>query len=67
MLAIGLRDLELVVDNGLGEPWQPATFSGSWGDWARAHGFNGVTFHGLRHGAATLLLAAGVPDAVAAS
>lgn len=27
----------------------------------------GITFHGLRHGAATLLLAAGVPDAVAAS
>ena len=25
----------------------------------------GVTFHGLRHGAATLLLAAGVPEPVA--
>lgn len=48
-------------------PWQPATFSGSWRDWASAHGFDGITFHGLRHGAATLLLAAGVPDAVAAS
>ncbi len=67
LLAIGLREPELVVDNGLGAPWQPATFSGSWRDWATAHGFAGITFHGLRHGAATLLLAAGVPDAVAAS
>jgi integrase len=36
-----------------------------WKDWADAHGFAGITFHGLRHGAATLLLAAGVPDTVA--
>jgi integrase len=54
-----------VVDNGLGQPWQPATFSGAWRDFADAHGFAGITFHGLRHGAATLLLAAGVSDAVA--
>jgi integrase len=27
--------------------------------------FAGVTFHGLRHGAATLMLAAGVADTVA--
>jgi integrase len=67
LLAIGLRDLELVIDDGLGQPWQPATFSGAWRDFATAHGFDGITFHGLRHGAATLLLAAGVSDAVAAS
>jgi integrase len=67
LLAIGLREPELVVDNGIGEPWQPATFSGAWKDWAEAHAFAGITFHGLRHGAATLLLAAGVPDAVAAA
>jgi integrase len=65
LLAIGLPHPELVIDNGIGEPWQPATFSGAWTDWAEAHGFAGVTFHGLRHGAATLLLAAGVPDTVA--
>lgn len=64
MLALGART-ELVVDNGLGQPWQPASFSGAWGDFAAAHGFEGVTFHNLRHGAATLLLAAGVSDAVA--
>jgi integrase len=65
LLAVGLREPELVIDNGLGHPWQPATFSGAWRDWAGAHGFGGITFHGLRHGAATLLLAAGVPDTVA--
>jgi integrase len=55
------------VDNGIGQPWQPATFSGAWTDFAKANGFDGITFHTLRHGAATLLLAAGVPDAVAAA
>jgi hypothetical protein len=35
-----------------------------WKDWASEHGFGGISPHGLRHGAATLLLAAGVPDAV---
>jgi integrase len=64
LLAIGIRP-ELVVCNPIGEPFQPATFSGAWRDWATAHGFTGITFHGLRHGAATLLLAAGVPDTVA--
>jgi integrase len=64
LLALGIRP-ELVVCNPIGEPFQPATFSGMWKDWAEAHAFGGITFHGLRHGAATLLLAAGVPDAVA--
>jgi integrase len=64
LLAIGIRP-ELVVCSPIGEPFQPATFSGMWKDWATAHGFAGITFHGLRHGAATLLLAAGVPDTVA--
>jgi integrase len=64
LLALGIRP-ELVVCNPIGEPFQPATFSGMWKDWAEAHGFAGITFHGLRHGAATLLLAAGVPDTVA--
>jgi integrase len=36
-----------------------------WKDWAGAHGFAGIQLHELRHGAATLLLAAGVPDTVA--
>ncbi len=65
LLAIGLREPELVVDNVIGEPWNPSTFSKAWTTWATAHGFPGIGFHGLRHGAATLLLAAGVPDTVA--
>ena len=51
--------------NAIGVPFQPASFSGAWRDFADARGCGGVTFHGLRHGAATLLLAAGVSDAVA--
>jgi integrase len=64
-LSLGLSRPELVVANATGQPFQPASFSGAWRDFARAHGFESVTFHGLRHGAATLLLAAGVPDTVA--
>jgi integrase len=69
LLSIGKRPGpdNLVVDKGIGEPWLPASFSTGWARFAKAHGFPGVTFHGLRHGTATLLLAAGVPDAVAAS
>ena len=43
----------------------PASFSTGWRRFAKVRGFEGITFHGLRHGAATLLLAAGVPDIVA--
>jgi integrase len=64
LLSIGITP-ELVVDNGIGEPWMPASFSTAWRRFANAHGFQGITFHTLRHGAATLMLAGGVPDAVA--
>jgi integrase len=66
LLAIGIAP-DLVVDNGIGEPWLPASFSTGWRRFAKANGFEGITFHGLRHGAATLMLAGGVPDAVTAS
>lgn len=64
LLPLGIR-AELVVDNGIAEPWMPASFSTGWRRFAKAHGFEGITFHALRHGAATLLLAAGVADSVA--
>jgi integrase len=64
LLALGIVP-ELVVDNGIGEPWMPASFSTGWRRFANANGFEGITFHTLRHGAATLLLASGVADAVA--
>jgi integrase len=64
LLRAGIRP-ELVIDRGDGQPFQPASFSGMWKDFSTTHGFGKITFHGLRHGAATLLLAAGVPDTVA--
>lgn len=54
-----------VVDRADGTPWEPATLSGAWKDWATDDGFEGITFHNLRHGAATLRLASGVPEGVA--
>ncbi len=57
---------DLVVDKGDGGPWLPPSFSTYWARWAEGQGFGQVTFHGLRHGTATLLLAAGVPDRVVA-
>jgi integrase len=66
-LKIGLPRPDLVVDRGDGEPWFPASFSTAWRRFTHRHGWEGVTFHALRHGAASLLLAAGVPDAVALS
>jgi integrase len=58
------RDEGLVIDYGDGGPWLPPTFSTYWARFAKRAGFGEVTFHTLRHGTATLLLAAGVPDAV---
>jgi integrase len=55
---------DLVIDRGDGAPWLPPTFSTYWSRWAEAQGFGSVSFHTLRHGCATLLLAAGVPDRV---
>lgn len=66
LLALGITPT-LVVDRGDGEPWMPASFSTGWRRFAKAHGFEGVKFHGLRHGAATLMLASGISDAVAAN
>jgi integrase len=66
-LKVGLPRPEIVVDRGDGEPWFPASFSTGWRRYAELHGWDGITFHALRHGTASLLLAAGVPDAVAMS
>lgn len=58
-------DWDLVVDRGDGAPWVPPTFSKAWTSFAKKAGFGDIGFHELRHGAATLMLAAGIPDAVA--
>lgn len=63
MLAIGLQS-ELVVDNGIGGTLAPGIVLDRL---AQVRGHARVRrnhFHGLRHGAATLLLAGGVSDAV---
>lgn len=57
---------DLVIDRGDGGPWVPPTFSRAWTRFAGRAGLPAVGFHELRHGAATMMLAAGVPDAVAA-
>ena len=58
------KDEGLVIDYGDGGPWLPPTFSTYWARFAAKNGLDGVNLHTLRHGTATLLLAAGVPDAV---
>ena len=45
LLAIGLHP-ELVVDNGIGEPWLLASFSTGWRRFAATHGFAGINFNG---------------------
>lgn len=55
----------LVVERGDGAPWVPPSFSKAWTTFATRSGLGNIGFHELRHGAATLMLAAGVPDAVA--
>jgi integrase len=59
------EEWDVVVDRGDGTPWLPPSFSRAWTAFARRAGLPEVGFHELRHGAATLMLAAGVPDAVA--
>ncbi len=73
LLALGHRvgPEDLVIDAGQGEPFSPPTFSYLWRRFARQHDLRGptpdgderfVTYHGLRHGHATLLLISGVGD-----
>jgi integrase len=63
LLAIGVRS-EHVNRQRHREPWLRASFRPTGVDSLTLTAF-GVTFDTLRHGAATLLLAAGVPDKVA--
>ena len=56
----------LVVDRGDGEHWVPPSFSTGWRRFASKASLVDVPLLALRHGSATLMLAAGVPDPVAA-
>ena len=42
-------------------PWPPRAFSRAWSDLTDSLGIHGVRFHDLRHSAASLMLAGGVP------
>jgi integrase len=57
-------DEDLIVDRGDGEPYLPSSFSKWWRMWAASTGFD-LRFHDLRSGTASLMVAAGVHDAVA--
>lgn len=63
LLRLGITPT-FVIDNGAGQHRRPPVFSRAWGRFAEAHGFGDVTFHTLRHGFATLMLAGGVSDTV---
>jgi integrase len=54
------RDHGLVFDYGDGRPWAPDRFSQVWAEHAERSGFGRVRLHDLRHGMATLALAAGI-------
>lgn len=50
------QDLGLILTRPDGRPWNPGSFSAGFIDFARRHGFEGLTYHRLRHTHATLLL-----------
>jgi integrase len=54
------QDHDLVIDRGGGRPWATDEGSYAFARFAEQNGFPEVRFHDLRHGFATLLLAAGV-------
>jgi integrase len=54
------KDLDLIVDDGLGGPINPDTLSSAWRRLVKEHDFPHVRFHDLRHAHATLMLLKGV-------
>ncbi|MEZ4501041.1 MAG: site-specific integrase [Dehalococcoidia bacterium] len=60
-------DNDLIFPDHLGNVWAPYLVSKSFTSAARAAGFDGFTFHGLRHTTATLMLRGGVDAKLAAA
>jgi integrase len=54
------KELDLIVDDGLGGPVNPDTLSSAWRRLVKEQGFPHVRFHDLRHAHATLMLLKGV-------
>ncbi len=59
-MGAGWTDLDLVFSRADGHPLHPERFSRSFADRARQLGFPRIRLHDLRHGWATMALAAGV-------
>jgi integrase len=68
LLALGIRqdDESQVVVNGLGEPMAPNRLTEAFRAFAKEHGFD-ITFHGLRHTCAVLMLTTGTDVKTAAA
>ena len=54
------QDHGLILDKGDGGLWEPTRLSKLWKRWAEVNGFGDLKLHGMRHGYATLGLAAGL-------
>lgn len=59
MVGSAWQDFDLIVERGDGQPIRTSTMSNRFADAMRRADIN-LTFHGLRHGHASLMLAAGV-------
>lgn len=66
MLGEAWHELDLICERGDGQPLRPDTISKQFRDAARAGGLN-ITFHGLRHTHASLMLASGADLKVTSS
>lgn len=55
-------DIGLLVTNTRGRPWHEDSFTHAFGDYLKSVGLVGLTFHGLRHTAATALAEAGCSE-----
>ncbi len=61
LLGIGHNANKLLVCDALGNPIRPRYFSKNFAALIRRHRLKNITFHGLRHCAASLMLRTGVP------
>lgn len=67
MLGLGYNDKDLVCCKEDGNPIIPGTFSHTFSDFLKDHGFKPIRFHDLRHTHASLLLKYGVSAKVAST
>ncbi len=61
MVGRAVQPVDYIFARGDGTPWPPEAFSLAWRRLTASLGIRGVRFHDLRHSAASLMLAGGVP------